>query len=402
MDAPDRSPPGLGAGLSRAARTPPIERIPSLDGLRGLAILWVVMERFNCLGRAPGDSFAFTSLLHILGTGWVGVQLFFVLSGYLITAILLETRSARNYLSAFYLRRALRIFPLYYGFLLVMLVLVPRFSGGHPPSAEGLQYQVWAWTFLLNWTEPFGYSILIGHHLWSLAVEEQFYLLWPLVVRYLGTARLAWLCSGLTLLALALRVAVWELAGPAGAEVNYMFTICRMDALAVGAGCAALLNLRWGRALIDRHVDWLPRFAAAAIIGGYIVTRGFPRTSQSGQTIGYTLLALAFGALVLAEVARHRAGPRQTGPWLWRTAVLRSLGKYSFGMYILHAPLHKLVGRPLLIRWSLDPATDTLTNVLYMVCGITATYLAAVISYYAWEQHFLRLKPAYSGRVQKA
>ena len=182
-------------------------REPVLDGIRGLAIfavLWHHLVTFSGLEPAVRLDY------HLWRTGswgWVGVDLFFVLSGFLITGILYDSRSSGRYYFNFFGRRALRILPLYYGVLAVAFLVVPAFLA--PRSAEALtRDQAWYWLYLINvkfafdgWPEP----AYLGHF-WSLAIEEQFYLIWPLVVRMLSRRRLLLVCMVCFLAALGLRV----------------------------------------------------------------------------------------------------------------------------------------------------------------------------------------------------
>ena len=170
-------------------------QIPALDGLRGIAIAAVMVFHFTLYGPYSNALMrglpAIGPALHLAMAGWGGVDLFFVLSGYLITAILLRTKAAPGYFRRFYARRVLRIFPLYYLFLAVGIALSSRL----PPawSAEG-SWQLWLWTYLTNFKiGSAGWSSVprAYEHFWSLAVEEQFYLLWPLLVFKLDERRLA-------------------------------------------------------------------------------------------------------------------------------------------------------------------------------------------------------------------
>jgi len=158
--------------------------IPALDGLRALAILLVIPHNLDILS-APYRAVEVPPVT-VMHAGWIGVQLFFVLSGFLITGNLLDTRGSANYYRAFIGRRALRILPLYYGVLLVTFVLVPLLGSMPEKLQETAPNQVWLWTFLLNWSAPYGHTVVGFGHFWSLAVEEQFYLLWPFVVARCG------------------------------------------------------------------------------------------------------------------------------------------------------------------------------------------------------------------------
>ncbi len=195
--------------MSAASDWRPSGHLPALDGLRALAVFVVVEHNISLV--SGGEGLLLHQLESMLHRGWMGVQLFFVLSGFLITRILLETRRSPEYFRSFYSRRALRIFPLYYATLIFLFLLLPAL--GQTPSvlAEDMPFsrQVWLWAYLSNWTGPRG---LGGgsppvFHFWSLAVEEQFYLLWPLVVLFCTPKRLMQVCGGVVLASLLCRAA---------------------------------------------------------------------------------------------------------------------------------------------------------------------------------------------------
>src|SRR5262249_39680967 len=136
--------------------------------------------------------------------GWIGVQLFFVLSGFLITGNLLDTSSSPNYYRSFFARRVLPLFPPYYAPPLVSLVLVPLLFTLSAAYAQSLHHQLWIWTFLLNWTQPYGLSVQGFSHFWSLAVEEQFYFIWPLLIHRRTPRQVVILCAVVGLAAVAI------------------------------------------------------------------------------------------------------------------------------------------------------------------------------------------------------
>jgi peptidoglycan/LPS O-acetylase OafA/YrhL len=356
----------------------------TLDGVRGLAIVLVLAHNLNIL-TGPQTP-AGTAVSRLDDLGWVGVQLFFVLSGFLITGILMDTRESDNYYRAFLGRRVLRIFPLYYATLLVAFVVLPLVGAPHPPP-DG---QLFLWTYTSNWAAPAGYDNPEFPHFWSLAVEEQFYLLWPFVVRALTPRRLLALCLGLAVAAFAVRVGLR--LGGAGPQPAYMWTITRMDALALGAAVAVVLRmprasawaLRW-----DRGSGWI---ALAIGLAGFIITRGDPRTTVLSQTIGYSILAVTFSVFVFAAVT---ADARRRGPLYHALAwsPLRVLGTYSYGIYVFHVPIHRAIGLPLLHRWVPEGTPiGSKIGILYFVIASLVSLGAAVISYHLFEQRFLALK----------
>jgi peptidoglycan/LPS O-acetylase OafA/YrhL len=359
--------------LSRTLRG----QMPVLDAIRGVAIVLVLAHRFN-LNEDP-DGLPARLVAATMELGWVGVQLFFVLSGFLITGILLDTARSEHYYRAFFGRRVLRIFPLYYAVLLLVLVLVPLVTGSQP---EGHQHQLWLWVYLSNWVAPLGLGVTVLGHFWSLAVEEQFYLTWPFLVRWLAGRRLAVLCGLLVVVAPASRVLLRALG--VGPEPVYEFTVCRIDALAMGSAAAWALRVPEVALALERRQRWLAGSAVLLLLAGAVATRGYPRTSLLTQTLGYSRLAgVALVAVVLgvlAEAAGVKVAP----------AALRTLGKYSYAMYVFHALLHHAVGVPLL-AW-LRPGTGVAASLGYFAVMTGLTFGVALLSYHLLEKHFLALK----------
>jgi peptidoglycan/LPS O-acetylase OafA/YrhL len=168
--------------------------IPALDGLRGLAIIAVVWHNSALTGSGAGMSELAKFISLFANMGWVGVQLFFVLSGFLITGILLDEKGAPRQLHNFYMRRVLRIFPLYYAVLLVAFIVLPALGDRPAWSVANKSNEIWYWLYLVNWDIPIEGGGGGLSHFWSLAVEEQFYLLWPLAVIALSRSALSRLC----------------------------------------------------------------------------------------------------------------------------------------------------------------------------------------------------------------
>ena len=352
--------------------------MPVLDALRGLAILLVIAHRafvspnpHGLVARVVGAA---------MEAGWVGVQLFFVLSGFLITGILLDSRDSPGYYRAFFARRVLRIFPLYYAVLIGAFVVVPLVTG---QKLTGSEHQLWLWVYLSNWLEPLGVAVAAFPHFWSLAVEEQFYAVWPFVVRATSRRGLGVVCGALVAVAIASRVTVRLLQLPL--ESAYMFTICRMDALAMGAGAALALRTPSQAAWLMARQRALVVSAVALFLVGAVATSWYQRLGWVNQAIGYSVLAwVATVGLVVAVLAE--ACGKAPAP-----APLRSIGKYSYAMYVLHVPIHHQLGVPLLRRFaSADPST--LVSVVYFVALAVASYVGALLSYHLYERHFLALK----------
>jgi peptidoglycan/LPS O-acetylase OafA/YrhL len=394
------------AAVTEAAVAKAAPHSPGLDGLRGIAIALVVLHNVNVIPH--GGSSVGNLVSRVAGIGWVGVSLFFVLSGFLITRGLLATRGAHDYFKSFFGRRALRIFPLYYLTLSFFFVLVPGLAqhglGDVPQSiVDDLPKQHWYWLYLTNWTQHAGLGGLALAHLWSLAVEEQFYLVWPFAMMALRTSRqVLALCTSVIVIAILSRV--WMVSVGANPMQIYTFTICRMDALAMGAAAAALLlddgphrgRLTWH----SRPGVWLG-VSALALVVGRVIPDGYGMVHPAGQIFGYALFGIASTALLLATLGAEAAAK----PSRWASAVralsfppLRSLGKYSYAIYVFHPPVHEWLGKPLLVRLGWAEHPSTLQGLGYIV-GVSAfVYALAWLSYHAFEKHFLKLKRHFNAR----
>jgi peptidoglycan/LPS O-acetylase OafA/YrhL len=185
---------------------------PALDGVRGIAILWVVMHNLSVAEETLLPSLGGRLLVAGLDGGWAAVTLFFALSGFLITGILLDGQKDPSYYRNFYVRRALRIFPLYYAVLFVAFFVLPLWGTLPPRLAVDESHQLWLWLYLSNWAEPYGMGGDAFPHFWSLAVEEQFYLLWPFLIRHRTPRAVVKLCLALAAAALVIRIGMF-LAG---------------------------------------------------------------------------------------------------------------------------------------------------------------------------------------------
>jgi peptidoglycan/LPS O-acetylase OafA/YrhL len=353
--------------------------VPPLDGLRAIAVLMVLLAHFK--EATPRRTW------QVFHQGGFGVYLFFVLSGFLITRILLSEKSKPGYFRNFYARRTLRIFPLYYGVLALQFwVLLPIFPT--PRILADAQYQGWLWAY--------GYNVLTaikGHflfasdwmvlgHFWSLAVEEQFYLVWPLIVLALCRETLLKLCIGIVALTPILRLAFYA----AGANQYWvtMFTICQMDSLALGAMLACLESS--GRLNAVVPMAWRVVLGVGAILVG--CSFFYPRSPETTLPLIFYhgAVALFFGAIVALAVC---------GVFRWLdNRVLREVGQKSYGMYVFHIPLLvvaiKYIHLPsCLQQWTGHPY---LADIIFFLSMVLITYLVAFISYNAYEKHFLRLK----------
>jgi peptidoglycan/LPS O-acetylase OafA/YrhL len=367
-------------------------RLPALDGIRGLAIVWVVLH--NTTDRLPptlhGASHVLAFLVH---PGWIGVQLFFALSGFLITTSLLETQGATNYFRAFYGRRALRILPLYYTVLILFSIVAPELNLSPLLSHANLKEQLSLWLFAVNWTQaaPYGFA-----HFWSLAVEEQFYLFWPFIVHRLSARRLVAVCVYIALTALVMRGVM--VLGGASSWTVYTATTSRLDALALGGAGACLLRIPAARAWLDTRLTAVEFGALALFMVGVPITRAYDTDALQCQIFGYTLLALCCATFVtIAAVGDGQARPAILARILiW--APLRACGKYSYAIYIFHQLIHKVWGEPWMVStFGTQPPARAVY--LYSLTIGLISLGAAYLSYHLLEKHFLARKYLFAPRV---
>jgi peptidoglycan/LPS O-acetylase OafA/YrhL len=329
------------------------------------------------------------ALLGATRFGWSGVDLFFVLSGFLITGILLDAKGAAGYFRAFYARRALRIFPLYYAYLAVLFWGVPRLAPGADVHAES---QGWMWSYLSNvlFAREGGFQASPwAGHFWSLAVEEQFYLVWPLAVWALPRRLLAGLAAALVAGAFALRLGIHRTTFNATAA--YVLTPARADALAAGALVALAVRAPGGLARLRWAAPWGLAAAAAAVAAVWAWRGSFFGGDPAVQVWGFGPLAAGWGALLV--LALPGGGPAGLGralsaPWL------RALGRYSYGLYVLHYPIFLGLERAGLGPGVLAAAlgSEILGIAAFAAVAGGATLAAALASWRLLERPLLSLK----------
>lgn len=372
------------AAGSREIATPG-RRLPALDGIRGFAIIWVVLYNTTDLlppmRRGAGHLLAF--LVH---SGWIGVELFFALSGFLITAGLLDTQSATNYFRGFYARRALRILPLYYTVLILLLIVAPAFHLGGALLHANAKEQLSLWSFTVNWTHaaPYGFT-----HFWSLAVEEQFYFFWPLIVYRTSVQRLFWVCVCFVPIALAAR-GTMILSGASSFAV-YTATTSRLDALALGGAGACLLRIPAARLWLASRLTTANLAALALFAVGIPLARDYDADAVRSQIFGYSLLAICCATLATTAAECDEQANRTLCARILRWAPLRSCGKYSYAVYIFHQLIHKLLGEPWMVsKFGTHPSANAV-----FAYGLTiglVSFCAAYLSYRLLEKPFLSLK----------
>ncbi|HUP91349.1 MAG TPA: acyltransferase [Solimonas sp.] len=365
--------------------------IKGLDSVRAISMVLVLLVH-----------------LRLLGIGWITIQTFFVMSGFLITRILLSLREKHalgSYLKIFYARRTLRIFPIFYLTLVVLLALTLVNAGMDDVQAQSpyaLAY-VWNWFAILHQ----GPTVHYLGHFWSLAVEEQFYLAWPLLVFF---ARGAWfwrIAAGIVLAGPLVRLAsalIWPHVGSDLGVANaiYLMSTTHLDAFATGALLCAVIQHPASRRFQPWHLllAALAVYALGVMTTGVGIGRGGPynvplnlgypiHMAQHWQFVwGYTVLNLLSAGLLLLVGQGRFLNPVFQHPLLTR------LGVITYGAYVIHLPLmhlfipmirglQQVIGSPYWSAWLSAPVL------------IVATFSLAELSYRFFESRFLRLKDSH-------
>ena len=383
-----------------------MNRDVALDGARGFAVLLVTVYHSTLFREA--ESLLERALVAPIRVGWSSVDFFFVLSGFLITRILLREREAPHFFRAFYGRRFLRIIPLYYLLLFVLFVLVPVFELGAAASyfwAPGAaREQVWYWLFLANLSDAaagqFQHNFLAVA--WTLAIEEQFYFLWPFLVWKLEEKTLFRVCVGTIGFCLVARTVALVLG--AHPLMIYIATPFQMDALAFGALIALIARQPKGLdGLGGLGTLGLPIcFAAFGSLSAALIVHpqllGAPKglsllAHPYMQSIGYTLSA-AFHASLIIHFLVH---PSSKLSRFFASRPLVLVGTYSYGIYLLHLPI-----RWLSMRYLYNPATTDWPFLAEQALGYAIVVGLSVAS--AWttwhfiESPFQRLRHHFSYR----
>jgi peptidoglycan/LPS O-acetylase OafA/YrhL len=363
-------------------------RISNLDGLRGLAVLLVVGYHYRGF-HGPGTVGVDAWLWGLLDGGWMGVDLFFVLSGFLITGILADSRGTARYFRNFYLRRLLRITPLYF-VVLAFLMLLPHVADALHLSLSAVRPVEWwmYWTYLAN-VEQFLNGTAIGAPLgvmWSLAIEEQFYLVWPLAVLLLSRRSMLMLCGAILVAEPLVRLWLMQTT-PIGAV--YIFTPSHLDGLAMGAAIA--LAVREPRVWVV-----VRRCARPAALVGMVVVAGIGLSVALGpysfvmEEVGLSAIALMLGGMLVLALT---APPSAVLSRALNLRGLESVGRYSYAIYLFHQIVGQIIGQVLqrlalpAVFGSFIPAT-----LVMMLAAVSISFGLAWVSWHAFEGPIVALK----------
>lgn len=350
-----------------------------LDGVRALAALMVMAYHFfTYIDLETPLQF---HLFQVSTLGRTGVTLFFVLSGFLITRILLATKGSDGFFKNFYIRRAFRILPLYYLFLFIFFFAYPPLfhTAEVTPAGQAIYY-----FYLQNFSQTFHWTVGGPGHYWSLAVEEHFYLFWPLVIHFLNRKHVRWFIGGILVVAFALR---WIMFSH-GYDVS-MFTLTRMDSLAMGA-LLALMEAERGFSPASAR-KFLILIAAVLVPSLILLPFVSGKAMLSIQVVKYLLTTTVFfgviGYLVSIQQNDDRPSPLY---WILKSPFLAYTGRISFGLYVYH-PFADM-----LVQHYLNTGDWRLNGLLF----IALSYAIAAFSFHFIEMRFLNLKKhfAYGGK----
>ena len=349
--------------------------IPALDGIRGLGILLVLVYHYASSANVLGIE---TPILALAGIGWSGVDLFFVLSGFLITGILYDSKGKEKYFRNFYARRTLRIFPLYYAaaFAIILLDAIWRYDllGGANP--------LWIIFYGGNFQMALEGGGSILDHFWSLAIEEQFYLVWPMVVLALSRKKLMMVAAAMIVIAPLFRAALVMNDAPSLAV--YVLTPARMDSLAMGALIALAIR---GPKGIEALVPWAWA-AGLTALAGFVAIVGVRQTFYSGDpvilTAGLSLLLVFYGGLLILSLTFRPLTSVMELP------IMRWFGRYSYGLYVFHPIVNMiLLHSPLTEQFG---EMNDIKAAMLLVLAFTLCMGMAILSFRFFEAPLLRLK----------
>lgn len=364
------------------------KRVKELDGIRGIAILLVFA--FHAFKRA--SYFTANPILDYIAKltsiGWIGVDIFFVLSGFLITSILLQKKGEKDYFKNFYARRVLRIFPLYY----LMLGVTISFMSVVEPDVQThiLERLPFYLLYQQNWLMAAGdlppIYLLIT---WSLAIEEQFYLFWPFLIYFLQKRALVVANISIILLSIIVRIIVALVSNdPTSAlYIAYYSTITRLDTLALGALIAIIFkeSVLWQEKL--KKIA-LPALLCSMVLVLIVVL--MPNSDQLYNNVpvrltGYTVLAIMGGSSIVISLTYERSFLLRR---FFRNKVLRFFGQYSYALYLIH---------PLILQIFLDILWDAKFRgwqayVSYLFISFSLTIILSMLSWNLMEKRMLSLK----------
>jgi len=352
--------------------------IKGLDGLRAVAIAFVVVHHAHYLTT----ELTLSSIAKFLGSG---VDLFFIISGFLITQILLATKGADNYFRSFYLRRLLRIVPLYYLVLGCAFFIVPILNSPHLDKLQSTPSWPY-WLFLSNFyiAHQGAFTNGLVDLSWSLSVEEQFYIFWSVCIYLLSLRHIKFLAFTIIIFSPVLRYLL--VSQGVGHIAIYVMSFTRMDTLMIGALLAIYRNHRF---FTPRFFTW--SLILAAIISPVVMSF---MSRRYGVTIYYSLVgwshASVTGLVIAASKFEYKDATKVLRFFEWKPLV--HVGLYSYGIYLFHNPIQKGL-RVFLVKtntafWE----SGVSPQILFYIIAILSSAVLGGISFHVYEKKWVALK----------
>jgi peptidoglycan/LPS O-acetylase OafA/YrhL len=366
-------------------------RIPELDGLRGIAILLVVIWHYAVI-QIKAEPYSIAHYFQrALGLSWSGVDLFFVLSGFLIGGILIDNRETSNYFKVFFIHRVCRIFPLYFLCLSMFFVLtyaLPDLVRTSPFDwLFGKPLPLWSYlTFTQNFTMVHERSFGAGWLgvTWSLAVEEQFYLVLPLMIYIVPTRKLPWVLLFFVLLAPVLRTIIFY-NHPRPSFPTFMLMPCRADSLLIGVLCAYITRQANLIRFVKEHLALLYILCVILLLGVAALTVADQNVgSWAMTTYGYSIFACLYACVLLIAITEKRG----IVSGITRFKALRSLGIIAFGVYLWHQVISGII-HALFLRQA--PQMHNWLEGSISIIAILLTLIVAQVSWSFVEKPFVSM-----------
>jgi peptidoglycan/LPS O-acetylase OafA/YrhL len=330
--------------------------VKEFDGWRGLGICFVVLAHYFPV--------------YLIGS-WVFMEMFFVMSGFLITGILLDSKSKKHYYKNFIFRRVLRVFPLYYLALIILFFLIPN-------SWVDLSYyrshQIWFWTYMENWLFSVqGWpEVKALRHFWSLAIEEQFYIIWPLVVWMFSPKGLIRCCIFLFFFSIVFRNTgmYFGFVMP----FPYVATFGRMEGIVLGAIIAVLC--RTNKSILEKYTYFITVVAAFLSILVFLYTRTMRMEYQGQYIFNYTLVDIFFAGMIVMTMCNNELTALKR---LLNQPVFKQLGIMSYCIYIFHHPIQVIVSEQYYTYFLAYSGSD---NIAKLICVGLAFLITVPVVYF--------------------
>jgi peptidoglycan/LPS O-acetylase OafA/YrhL len=373
-----------------------LRRIPQLDGLRGIAIGLVLLHHYIYQMHPSMPDAISAILIPVAGLGWSGVDLFFILSGFLIGGILVDAKESVNYYRTFYIRRAFRILPIYL-FLVLLGFFLTALAAHSSGAMSGLSLHPAPWWYYLTFTQNFYFAkhsdvLSYLQITWSLAVEEQFYLTLPLLVRKVDKNKLLAVAIGMVIFFGVLRsVLYWH--GSINAMQSYVLPFCRFDSLFIGVACAMLVRNQSLLAKFQKHSRLLA--AATIALGAAFLFMDHHLWGKNLflHTAGFTLIGLFYAAVMMLVLVRPEGALSRA----LQFRPLMGLGTISYCVYLIHG--YTLILTDHFLQMAL-PISD-MEVWFTIIVGAAMTFLLAQGSWVWFESRMIALGHRFTYQASK-